>query len=48
MLGGLGTTRLPPLYSYKVLKKATNNFDYNHIVGRGGFSTVYKVLAINL
>jgi len=42
MLGGIATTRLPPLFSYKVLKKATNNFDNNHIVGRGGFATVYK------
>lgn len=48
MLGGLATTRMPELYSYKALRKATNNFDNNQILGSGGFGIVYKVLAINL
>jgi hypothetical protein len=48
MLGVAATTQTPTLYSYKALKIATNNFNDNQILGRGGFGAVYKVLAINL
>jgi len=33
----------PNLYSYKEIKLATNNFDKNNKLGKGGFGVVFKV-----
>ncbi|KAL2943233.1 hypothetical protein RDABS01_031581 [Bienertia sinuspersici] len=32
----------PPLYTYDMLRNATNNFDENNKLGEGGFGLVYK------
>ncbi|KAL2942335.1 G-type lectin S-receptor-like serine/threonine-protein kinase RKS1 [Bienertia sinuspersici] len=32
----------PPLYTYDMLRNATNNFDENNKLGEGGFASVYK------
>ncbi|KAL2937736.1 hypothetical protein RDABS01_021185 [Bienertia sinuspersici] len=32
----------PPLYTYDMLRNATNNFDENNKLGEGGFGSVYK------
>ncbi|KAL2937934.1 hypothetical protein RDABS01_021383, partial [Bienertia sinuspersici] len=32
----------PPLYTYDMLRNATNNFDENNKIGEGGFGSVYK------
>ncbi|XP_044416606.1 probable LRR receptor-like serine/threonine-protein kinase At1g53430 [Triticum aestivum] len=39
--GLLRTTNIH-LYSYKEIRRATNNFDHGNKLGRGGFGTVYK------
>jgi hypothetical protein len=39
----LRTTNIQ-LFSYKEIKRATDNFDHVNKLGRGGFGTVYKVL----
>lgn len=36
------STRLKT-YSYSELKKATNDFNENNLLGQGGFGPVYKV-----
>lgn len=33
----------PPLYTYSILRYATNNFDESNKLGEGGFGPVYKV-----
>ena len=40
MVLNAGTSSMFQKYSYKETKKATDNF--NTIIGRGGFGTVYK------
>ncbi|KAL2937988.1 hypothetical protein RDABS01_021437, partial [Bienertia sinuspersici] len=35
----------PPLYTYNMLRNATNNFDEDNKLGEGGFGSVYKVNA---
>uniref|UniRef100_M8C3Q4 Putative LRR receptor-like serine/threonine-protein kinase n=1 Tax=Aegilops tauschii TaxID=37682 RepID=M8C3Q4_AEGTA len=39
--GLLRTTNIH-LYSYKEIRRATNNFDHGNKLGRGGFGTIYK------
>ncbi|KAF7005271.1 hypothetical protein CFC21_020405 [Triticum aestivum] len=41
-ISGISAEKNIRLFSYAQLKLATNNFDRNNKVGRGGFGTVYK------
>ncbi|KAK9069345.1 hypothetical protein SSX86_011247 [Deinandra increscens subsp. villosa] len=37
-----GSTEIVKIFTEEVLKKATNNFSPNNIIGQGGFGTVFK------
>nr|GEX49769.1 wall-associated receptor kinase 2-like [Tanacetum cinerariifolium] len=37
-----GSTQIVKIFTEEELKKATNNFNPNNIIGQGGFGTVYK------
>ncbi|XP_071693120.1 wall-associated receptor kinase 3-like [Rutidosis leptorrhynchoides] len=42
-----GSTQIVKIFTEEELKKATNNFNSNNIVGQGAFGTVYKGILID-
>jgi len=41
------STEIAKIFTIEELKKATNNYDENLIIGQGGFDTVYKGLLLD-
>lgn len=44
----LDTTAEPILLPLSLLKSITNNFSNDQVIGKGGFSVVYKVSVISI
>lgn len=45
-IGDLKTSEFEkmPLYDFRIIAAATNNFNFANKLGQGGFGSVYKVL----